>query len=63
MKIEICDEEPGTQGPRRASWKEMEDAFADGWALESIEATRFEVRPDLKDLPSARVGQGRGSWW
>jgi cyclopropane fatty-acyl-phospholipid synthase-like methyltransferase len=46
----FSDEEPGTQGPRRVSRKEIEDAFAEGWAAESIEPTRFEVRPDLKDF-------------
>jgi hypothetical protein len=32
------------------SAKEIEDAFAEGWAVESIEPSRFEVRPDLKDF-------------
>lgn len=48
----FSDEEPGEQGPRRVSKKELEDAFAQGWDIESIEPRRFEVRPDLKD-----------SWW
>ena len=38
------------QGPRRVSRKEIEDAFAGGWVVESIEPTRFEVRPDLTDI-------------
>jgi cyclopropane fatty-acyl-phospholipid synthase-like methyltransferase len=46
----FSDEEPGTQGPRRVSKKELHDAFAKGWSIESIEPTRAEVRPDLKDL-------------
>lgn len=46
----FSDEEPGTQGPRRVSAKEIRDAFAEGWAIESIEPSRFEVRPDLKDF-------------
>ena len=46
----FSDEEPGTQGPRRVSRQEIESAFADGWQDESIEPSRFEVRPDLKDL-------------
>jgi cyclopropane fatty-acyl-phospholipid synthase-like methyltransferase len=46
----FSDQEPGTQGPRRVSRKEIEDAFTEGWKVESIEATRFEVRPDLKDF-------------
>ncbi len=50
------DEEPGTQGPRRVSKKEWHDAFAEGWSVESIEPSRFEVRPDLKDLQFSEGG-------
>jgi SAM-dependent methyltransferase len=50
------DEEPGTQGPRRVSKKELHDAFAQGWSIESIEPSRFEVRPDLKDLSFSEGG-------
>jgi SAM-dependent methyltransferase len=46
----FSDEEPGTQGPRRVSRTELADAFGAGWSVESITPTRFEVRPDLKDL-------------
>ncbi len=46
----FSDQEPGTQGPRRVSEKEIRDAFAEGWKVESIEPSRFEVRPDLKDI-------------
>ena len=46
----FSDEEPGDQGPRRVSRKEIEVAFAEAWAVESIERSRFEVRPDLKDI-------------
>ena len=46
----FSDAEPGEQGPRRVSRKEIEVAFAEGWAVESIEPSRFEVRPDLKDF-------------
>jgi cyclopropane fatty-acyl-phospholipid synthase-like methyltransferase len=52
----FSDEEPGTQGPRRVSQKELHDAFAQGWAIESIEPTRAEVRPDLKDLTFSEGG-------
>jgi cyclopropane fatty-acyl-phospholipid synthase-like methyltransferase len=43
----FSDEEPGMQGPRRVSAREIREAFAEGWVIESIEPTRFEVRPDL----------------
>lgn len=44
----FSDAEPGTHGPRRVSRKEIEDAFADGWNIESVEPSRLEVRADLK---------------
>jgi cyclopropane fatty-acyl-phospholipid synthase-like methyltransferase len=46
----FSDAEPGEQGPRRVSKKEIEDAFTDGWFVGSIEPTRFEVRPDPNDI-------------
>lgn len=46
----FSDQEPGMQGPRRVSAKEIRDAFAEGWAVESIEPSRYEVRPDPKDI-------------
>jgi cyclopropane fatty-acyl-phospholipid synthase-like methyltransferase len=52
----FSDEEPGTQGPRRVSKKELHDAFAQGWAIESIEPSRYEVRLDLKDLTFSEGG-------
>jgi cyclopropane fatty-acyl-phospholipid synthase-like methyltransferase len=52
----FSDEEPGTQGPRRVSKKELHDAFAQGWAVESVEPSRYEVRPDLKDLTFSEGG-------
>ena len=58
----FSDEEPGTQGPRRVSQKELHDAFAQGWVIESIEPSRYEVRPDLKDLTFSEGGPRRGSW-
>jgi SAM-dependent methyltransferase len=52
----FSDEEPGTQGPRRVSKKELHDAFAKGWVIESVEPSRYEVRPDLKDLAFSEGG-------
>jgi cyclopropane fatty-acyl-phospholipid synthase-like methyltransferase len=40
----FSDEEPGTQGPRRVSKKELHDAFAEGWSIESVEV-RGPARP------------------
>jgi cyclopropane fatty-acyl-phospholipid synthase-like methyltransferase len=46
----FSNEEPGTDGPRRVTQRELREAFADGWDIESIEPSRFETRPDLKDF-------------
>lgn len=45
----FSDAEPGNQGPRRVSRREIEDAFAQGWVIESVEPSRYEVRPDPND--------------
>ena len=52
----FSDEEPGTIGPRRVSKREIEAAFAEGWAIESIEPSRFEVRADIPNLPFSPGG-------
>ena len=52
----FSDQEPGTQGPRRVSANEIRDAFVEGWKVESIEPSRFEVRPDLKDFTFSEGG-------
>jgi len=57
----FSDDEPGTQGPRRVSKKEIRDTFADGWVIQSIERSRYEIRPDPKDV-SFRDG-GPKAWF
>jgi cyclopropane fatty-acyl-phospholipid synthase-like methyltransferase len=52
----FSDDEPGREGPRRVAKKELHDAFAAGWIIESIEQTRFAVRPDIPDLPFSEGG-------
>jgi cyclopropane fatty-acyl-phospholipid synthase-like methyltransferase len=52
----FSDEEPGTQGPRRVSEREIREAYAGGWAVEEVRADRFEVRPDLKDISFSEGG-------
>ncbi len=52
----FSDAEPEGQGPRRISRKEIENAFADGWVVESIEPSVLEVRPDRKDLGFSEGG-------
>src|SRR5204863_6739151 len=52
----FSDEEPGTHGPRRVSKTELHAAFAEGWCVESIEPTRYDVRSDLKELSFSEGG-------
>ena len=52
----FSDEEPGTQGPRRVSKKELHDAFTPGWDIESLQPSRVETRPDLKDFTFSEGG-------
>ena len=52
----FSDEEPGTEGPRRVSKKELHDAFAQGWSVESIQPTRFETRSDLEGVSFSEGG-------
>jgi ubiquinone/menaquinone biosynthesis C-methylase UbiE len=46
----FSDAEPGTDGPRRVSERELRDAFSHGWDIESLKPSRFETRPDLKEF-------------
>jgi SAM-dependent methyltransferase len=46
----FSDDEQGTEGPRRVSEKEIRDTFAEGWVIENIERSRYEVRPDPSDV-------------
>ena len=52
----FSDAEPGTDGPRRISKKDLQDAFAVGWTIESIEPKRFGVIPDLKEMTFSEGG-------
>lgn len=57
----ISDQETGTHGPRRVPHKEIEVSFAEGWEVESIETSRYEVRPDPNDI-SSREGRPKASF-
>jgi SAM-dependent methyltransferase len=54
----VCfsDEEPGTEGPRRVTRRELLDAFAGGWEVESLEPTRIEVNPDFTEVTFSEGG-------
>jgi SAM-dependent methyltransferase len=55
----FSDEEPGNQGPRRVSQRELRVSFAGGWDVEEIRAARFEVVPNLKDRSFSADFHGR----
>jgi SAM-dependent methyltransferase len=42
----FSDQQPGDWGPRRVSRAEIESSFADGWRIQSIEASRIEITID-----------------
>jgi SAM-dependent methyltransferase len=46
----FSDKEPPGDGPRRISHQDIHRAFAEGWEVESITESRFEVRPDLDNI-------------
>jgi len=56
----FADAEPGEHGPRRVSERELREAFANGWQVETIEPSRFEVVPGI---PGAEFGPGGARAW
>ena len=52
----FSDEEPGTQGPRRVSRKEIARRLRRGLEHRVHRAVRYEVRPDLKDFTFSEGG-------
>jgi SAM-dependent methyltransferase len=56
----FSDEEPGTEGPRRVSQREIRDAFSDGWRVRQIEPTRFE---SVKPPEGSRLSPGGPKAW
>ena len=57
----FSDEEPGDQGPRRVSRPEIENTFLEGWVIESLESSRYEVRTDSND--SSFKNGGPKAWF
>jgi hypothetical protein len=54
------DEEPAGEGPRRVSRQELLDAFAEGWAAESVQPTRFALN---RKFTSATFSEGGPKAW
>jgi len=46
----FSDEEPAGKGPRRVSRQELLDAFAEGFEVDLIEPSRFEVNTESTDF-------------
>jgi SAM-dependent methyltransferase len=49
----FSDQVPGQVGPRRVSQAEIRDAFGDGWEVERITGSQFDVAPDFPLRPHA----------
>jgi cyclopropane fatty-acyl-phospholipid synthase-like methyltransferase len=56
----FSDEEPGTEGPRRVSRRELYDIFADGWEVESVQPARVEINPEFTEV---RFSEGGPKAW
>lgn len=56
----MSDAEPGEHGPRRIHERELREAFADGWEIETLEPSRFEVVPGI---PGAEFTSGGARAW
>ena len=56
----FSDADPGTDGPRRISRRELDAAFASGWEIESVEPVRFEINPEVKGVS---FSEGRPKAW
>ncbi len=41
--LEFSEHEPGDWGPKRISQRDIREAFGEGWVVESIEPSRFEL--------------------
>jgi cyclopropane fatty-acyl-phospholipid synthase-like methyltransferase len=52
----FSDQEPGSEGPRRVSRQELYDAFADGWEVESVHPTSFELNPEFTEVKFSEGG-------
>jgi SAM-dependent methyltransferase len=52
----FSDEEPGTEGPRRVSRQELDNAFAEGWKIESVHLAQCEVHPEFHEVTFTEGG-------
>src|SRR5262245_41240921 len=52
----FSDEEPGTVGRRRGSGRELSDAFAEGWEVESVQLAGCEINPEFTEVTFSEGG-------
>ncbi len=52
----FSDDEPGKQGPRRVSRREIDEAFGDGWQVESVQPCRLEIHPEFTETSFSEGG-------
>jgi cyclopropane fatty-acyl-phospholipid synthase-like methyltransferase len=52
----FSDKEPGTEGPRRVSRSELQEAFADGWQVESVQPVQLEINPEFSGATFSEGG-------
>jgi cyclopropane fatty-acyl-phospholipid synthase-like methyltransferase len=54
--LSFSDAEPGTDGPRRVSQRELYDAFANGWEVESVQPVQLEINPAFTEVQFSEGG-------
>jgi SAM-dependent methyltransferase len=52
----FSDEEPGDEGPRPVSRREIGLAFLDGWEVESVRLTQLVVNPEFTEVAYSEGG-------
>ena len=52
----FSDEEPGQEGPRRVSRQEFYDTFADGWEVESVQPSQFDINSEFTEVKFSEGG-------
>ncbi len=62
MLLCFSDAEPPGAGPRRVSRREIDEAFSDGWKVESVAPARFELNPKFPHSAAFSPG-GPHAWF
>lgn len=50
----FSDRQPGEWGPRRVSRREIEAAFSDGWVIDRLDLSAFDINP-IYDASTAQA--------